>query len=153
MIKYKVSNFIPKVGFLIEKYIDGIKPENRSDTFSCIVSFNAAGLPIQEADFERASRDYATEICKALNILEKLRKIARANKAEKKKKQNLAKQGYLTLKEFMKNAKPSTFFKDVQADLERERNDPKIQKQRQAAEAKRMAGIAEIMNKFVGAEE
>jgi hypothetical protein len=71
----------------------------------------------------------------------------------KARKKKAAKAAYLTVEEFMKNAKPSTLFKDVQRELEKERNDPKIQMQRQAAEARRMAGIAEIMNKVVGAEE
>ena len=55
---------------------------------------------------------------------------------------------YMTVTELMKNAKPSTLFKDVQKEIIKEVNSPEWQ----AKENKRLAGIASIMNKVVGAE-
>jgi hypothetical protein len=69
--KFKVSKFIPGIGFLVERYFGKICPENKSGTFNCFVSFNGAGLPITEEDYEIESKNYADMVCKALNLMEK----------------------------------------------------------------------------------
>ena len=53
-----------------------------------------------------------------------------------------------TVEDFMKNAKPCTLFKDVQEEVTKEMNSPEYQ----AKERQRLADVADLMHRVVGAE-
>jgi ATP phosphoribosyltransferase len=80
-------------------------------------------------------------------VAEKILDIIKNKKSVKKPWQHFATK-YITIEELMKNAKPCTLIKDVHEEIVKEMNSP----ERQAKDAKRMADIAGIMNKVVGAE-
>jgi len=66
--KYKVSDYMPGVGYLIEQYSGKIDHFDKVESFSCIVSFNCpVGAPITDSEIEKESLAYANEVCAALN--------------------------------------------------------------------------------------
>jgi hypothetical protein len=63
-MKYKVSEYLPGIGYFIEKF----SGKDKIDHFSCAVHFNVpCGIPATEEDIKIESKIIADEVCRALN--------------------------------------------------------------------------------------
>lgn len=85
--KYKVSNYLPKIGFLVERYSGKVDYFNKIASFSCIVSFGCpVGIPATDSDIEKESLVYANEVCAALNAMEAAKRQTTRKGTPRKKK-------------------------------------------------------------------
>jgi len=75
IITYLVSDYFPEVGYKIEKYVGKVSVFNKCSTFSCIVSFDGP-QEISEDDKLKEAKRNADDICKALNEMEKNKRLA-----------------------------------------------------------------------------
>jgi hypothetical protein len=83
--KYKVSSYIPKIGFLVERYSGNLNKKETS--FSCIVSFSCpVGIPATDSDIEKESLLYANEVCAALNAAEAAKRQTTCKRTTRKRK-------------------------------------------------------------------
>ena len=85
--KYKVSDYIPKIGFLVERYSGKVDYFNKVTSFSCVVSFGCpVGIPATDSDIEKESLVYANEVCAALNDMEAAKRRTTRKGTPRKKK-------------------------------------------------------------------